>query len=97
MRPFILAACLSMIVSSAAIAGAQPAPDNKLTPGAVRTGLTPAQIKKQIKERPALPSDVVREVAKRYGITLGPKNRLGVHDKSCGKPRCEIDHRIPWG
>jgi len=96
MMRFILALALLCAVTPA-FAKALPAPNDKLTPGAIREGLTDAQIHKQDKARPALPSAVVKEVARRYGIALTAKDRLGVHDPSCGKPRCEIDHLIPYG
>lgn len=79
-----------LFVTGQALAAATDGPDPILTPGALRTGALHAI-------RPALPAFVVREVARRYGITLSATDKLGVHDKSCGKPRCEIDHEIPWG
>jgi hypothetical protein len=83
----VLALWLSVTGASA---GALDAPDDRQTHGDVRTGALHAK-------RPSLPPEVLREVARRYGITLSKSDRLGVHDPSCGKPRCEIDHRIPWG
>jgi hypothetical protein len=79
-----------LLVLSPAWAGALPAPDDQLTPGATRTGSPHAK-------RPPIPMAVIREVARRYGIALAPRDKFGVHDVSCGRPRCELDHRIPFG
>jgi hypothetical protein len=85
-----LAALALALVAPGARAGARDAPDDVQTHGAVRTGALHAK-------RPKIPAAVTREVAARYRIALRREDPLGVHDPSCGKPRCEIDHRIPWG
>jgi hypothetical protein len=83
-------AMLTLLVFFPAHGAALDGPDPALTPGAVRTGALHAP-------RPSLSAAVVHEVARRYGIALTAKDKLGVHDPSCGRPRCEIDHAIPWG
>src|SRR5690242_11400518 len=84
------AALFALLIAAPAYAGALEAPDDALTPGATRTGAAHAP-------RPALSAAVVKEVAKRYGVELSKTDKQGVHDRSCGTGRCEIDHRVPWG
>lgn len=72
-----------LLLAGPALAQALDAPSDTATPGELRSGALHAK-------RPATPAAVIAEVNRRYHVS-------GVHDKSCGKPRCEIDHRIPWG
>jgi len=92
-----LAALALLLLAAPALAGALDAPDDNLTPGKVRAdiGIEQAMATKWGKDRRHVTPAMIREVARRYGITLSSDDRLGVHDKSCGKPRCEIDHRVP--
>lgn len=86
----LAAALLLLVAVSPAIAGALDAPDPIKTPGETRVGALHAP-------RPPIPAAVLRQVAAAYGIALTKDDPQGVHDPSCGKPRCEIDHEIPWG
>jgi hypothetical protein len=91
MRILLLSALLALGLGAAgARAGALDAPDDVQTHGELRSGALHAK-------RPAVPAEILREVARRYGIMITKADPLGVHDPSCGVVRCEIDHRIPWG
>lgn len=76
---------------------AMKAPDDKLTPGVARTDLTEPQLRttKWGKDARFVSPALIREVAQRYGITITKTDKRGEHDRSCGSPRCEIDHRLP--
>lgn len=79
-----------LLQAAAAFAAAQAVPDGSKTPGAWRSDLTEKQIKTTVwgsDERHVTPA-MKAQVAKRYGVT-------GIHDKSCGTPRCELDHDYP--
>jgi len=96
-RPVALAVIAALVIGCAAggvQAGALPVPDDHATPGETRHGAAHAA-------RGPIPAAVIREVARRYGITLTKADPLGIRDPSCGHPgragRCELDHRIPWG
>jgi hypothetical protein len=82
-RTFAALALLYFCTGGVSFAQAVAAPDDTLTPGALRTGALHAK-------RPTTPAAVVVEIERRYRVS-------GVHDPSCGAGRCEIDHRIPWG
>ena len=87
-RTFLLAAAL-VFVTGSAFAQATAAPDDDLTPGVVRP-ITDAQIKATAwgKDARHVTPAMKAEVVRRYHVK-------GVKDASCGKPRCEVDHRVP--
>ena len=97
LRTFALITLLA--IPGTALAGALPAPDDIATPGAVKPkAMGAAPVAAEWAETPRrISKATLREVARRYGIALTPDDPLGVHDSSCGEPRCEIDHRIPHG
>jgi hypothetical protein len=91
-RPLIawlMLVLLNALAPAPALGQARPAPDPALSPGVVRV-LSADEIRGTAwgrDERHVTPA-MKRRVFRAYGVT-------GVHDPSCGSPRCELDHVVP--
>lgn len=72
-----------------AFAQATAIPDSTVTPGVVRA-ITDDEIRATAwgKDARHVTPAMKREVFRRYHVS-------GVHDPSCGEPRCELDHLVP--
>src|SRR5690348_3315788 len=80
---------LLLLAAAPAFGQARPAPDPALSPGVVRV-LSAEAIRGTAwgrDERHVTPA-MKRHVFAAYGV-------VGVHDPSCGEPRCELDHVVP--
>jgi hypothetical protein len=84
-----VAALTLLLLTGPAFGQAREAPDDALTPGVLRP-LSDDEIRSTAwgKDARHITPAMKREVFRRYGVS-------GVHDPSCGAPRCEIDHRVP--
>jgi hypothetical protein len=86
-----LAAAILLLLAGLgpALGQARSAPDPALSPGVVRV-LSADQVRATTwgkDERHVTPA-MKAQVFRAYGVT-------GIHDASCGAPRCELDHVVP--
>lgn len=88
-RAFALAICALLYSGVQAFAQAAAIPDSTATPGVVRA-ITDDEIRSTAwgKDARHVTPAMKREVFRRYHVS-------GVHDPSCGAPRCELDHLVP--
>lgn len=83
-------ALVFLLIAGPALGQARDTPDDDLTPGVARSDISDTQIRHTAwgKDRRHVTPAMKAEVFRRYHVT-------GDKDPSCGKPRCEIDHRTP--
>jgi hypothetical protein len=85
----LLPVLVLLLITGAAFAQAVAAPDPALTPGVLRSISDEAIRATTWGTDPRHVTAAMRaEVYRRYDVT-------GVHDPSCGAPRCELDHLVP--